>query len=199
LAGAMADYDEDEVLDFMFEMGQLKRLPRTGWFRAGVDEPETVAAHNLRAAQLAYVLACMEEHPDPERICTMIVFHEIGEARVTDLDHVAKLYTTRAEDKAAAAQLAEMGPLGEDVYDLWDECEHGTTEAGTIAKDADKLEAAITAREYVENGHLAAEAWIEDTREMLATDSAKRLIDALEDKSFNDWWQDLDFSEIHST
>lgn len=192
----MADFDDDTVLDLLFETGQLKRLPRTGWFRAGIEEPESVADHNLRAAQLAYILARMEDHPAPERVCTMIVFHEIGEARVTDLDHVAKLYTERAEDKAAEAQLAEMGALGEEIYQLWDECEHGSTEAGRIAKDADKLEAAITAREYVETGHPAAQAWIEDTREILQTDSAKRLIEALEDKSFTDWWQRMDFDKL---
>ncbi len=189
----MADeVDVERILDWLFELGQLKRLPRSGWFRAGVDTPESVADHNLRAAQLAYVLARMEGHPDPERVCTMVVFHEIGEARVTDLDHVAKVYTERAEDEAARDQLDQLGPFGEPIFELWDDCEHQRTEAGRIAKDADKLEAALTGREYVENGHPAAQTWIDDTRKMLETDSAKRLIDALEETSFTRWWKRMD-------
>jgi putative hydrolase of HD superfamily len=192
----MPAFDTDRVLDFLFEAGQLKRLPRSGWFRAGVDDPESVADHNLRAAMLGYVLAVLEEHPDPERVCTMLVFHEIGEARVTDLDHVAKLYTTRAEDQAARDQLADVGEIGEKVFELWDECEHEQSEAGVIAKDADKLEAALQAREYMNNGHPLAEEWITDTREMLETDSAKRLLDAIHDKDPSEWWRNLDFTNI---
>ncbi len=187
--------DEDRVLDWMFELGQLKRLPRTGWFRAGVDRPETVAEHSLRAAQLAYVLAHMEDHPDPERVCTMVVFHDIGETRVTDLDHVAKLYTERAETRAAREQLEELGDFGSEVHELWEACEKGDSLGGRIAKDADKLEAAIQARHYMDNGHPSAEAWIEDTEQMLETDSAKRLIEVLKDATVTGWWEKLDFEE----
>lgn len=189
------DLEIGDVLDWLFELGQLKRLPRSGWFRAGVDDPETVAAHNLRAAQLAYVLAYMEDHPDPERVCTMVVFHEVGECRVTDLDHVSKVYTERAEDRAAKEQLEDLGPLGDAVFALWEDCEQQKTEAGRIAKDADKLEAALQAREYVENGHPHAQEWIDDTRHMLETDSAKRLIAAIEERSFTDWWRKMDLGQ----
>lgn len=188
--------DEDRLLDWLFELGQLKRLPRTGWFRAGIDRPESVAEHNLRAAQLAYVLAHMEGHPDPERVCTIAVFHEIGETRVTDLDHVAKLYTERAEERAARDQLEGLNDLGDEVAELWEDCEKQRTKAGRIAKDADKLEAAIQAREYIETGHQSAHAWIEDTKQILETDSAKRLIEALEEKRSDSWWKRMDFDDI---
>lgn len=188
------DIDADTVLDLMFELGQLKRLPRSGWFRAGVDHPESVADHNLRAAQLAYVLAEMEGHPDPAKVCAMVVFHEIGECRVSDLDHVAKRYTERAEDQAARDMLDGLGKLGDDLLALWDDCEHQKTQAGVIAKDADKLECAIQALEYIDNGHAPAKAWIEDTKAVLVTDSAKRLITALEGARPTRWWEKLDLS-----
>jgi putative hydrolase of HD superfamily len=183
--------DEDRVLDWLFELGQLKRLPRSGWFRAGVDDPESVAEHNLRAAQLAYVLAHLEDHPDPERVCTIAVFHEIGETRVTDLDHVAKLYAERAEDRAAEDQVEALGAIGDAVEEMWAECEHSSTAAGRLAKDADKLEAALQAREHLEVGIQDAQAWIDDTREMLETDAALALIDALEDRRPSDWWREV--------
>jgi putative hydrolase of HD superfamily len=119
----------------------------------------------------------------------MVVFHEIGECRVGDLDLIAKRYATRAEDRAAKDQLEGLGELGEALFELWDACEHQSTEAGIIAKDADLLECAFTAREYVETGHAGAQAWIDDIREALHTESAKRLAQALDDHSFTGWWR----------
>lgn len=180
------------VLNFLFELGQLKWIPRTGWFRAGVEQPESVADHNLRAAQLAYVLAEMEGHPEPERVCTMVVFHEIGETRVGDVDTVGTRYIEKGEARAAQDQLGDLGAMGEDLYELWDDVEHRRTQAGIIAKDADKLEAALTAREYIVTGHADAQVWIDSTREMLETESARRLIDEIDEADPTAWWRELD-------
>ncbi|MDX1611481.1 MAG: HD domain-containing protein, partial [Candidatus Thermoplasmatota archaeon] len=136
--------EDRRVLDFLFEQGQLKRIPRSGWFRAGIDEPESVADHTLRAAQLAYILAEMEGHPDPARVCAMVVFHEIGETRVGDVDRIAKRYVQRAEEAAAKDQLEALGSIGEGIFELWRAVEEKHTPGGIIAKDADKLEAALT-------------------------------------------------------
>jgi putative hydrolase of HD superfamily len=184
--------DEEAVLDFVYEMGQLKDLPRTGWFRAGVSDPETVADHNLRAAQLAYLLAELEDHPNPERVCTMVVFHEIGEARVGDHDHVAKAYTEAAEAQAAADQLMDLAGAGQDLHELWREHEEQSTEAGVVARDADMLEAAITAREYEARGVEPARAWIEDTKQRVRTASAKRVLELLDEVEPSDWWARMD-------
>jgi 5'-deoxynucleotidase YfbR-like HD superfamily hydrolase len=49
-----------------YELGVLKRLRRTGWWHAGVRDPESVAEHSMRAAQLAALIAA-EEGADPVR------------------------------------------------------------------------------------------------------------------------------------
>lgn len=41
-------------------MGTRKRLRRAGWWHAGVHDPESVAEHSLRAAQLASLIAAQE-------------------------------------------------------------------------------------------------------------------------------------------
>ena len=187
----MSSLPSDEaIVDWLFELAQLKRIPRSGWHRVGVERPESVAAHNLRAAQLAYALAHLEGHPDPAQVVAMVVFHEVGETRVGDLDRIAKAYTTRAEDRAAHDQLRPLGDLGREIIALWEECEEAATPAGAIAKDADLLEACFTAREYVETGHAEAQAWIDATRPKLRTASARRLVDVLESRSFSDWWKE---------
>jgi putative hydrolase of HD superfamily len=52
------------VVAFAYEMGVLKRLRRAGWWRVGVRDPESVAEHSLRVAQLAALIAS-EEGGDP--------------------------------------------------------------------------------------------------------------------------------------
>ncbi len=53
---------EDQVTDFEplakfgYEMGLLKRARRTGWWLAGVKDPETIAERSFRTALIAYLL-----------------------------------------------------------------------------------------------------------------------------------------------
>jgi putative hydrolase of HD superfamily len=47
----------DETVKLAHEWGQLKLLPRTGWLRAGIEHPESVAEHSLRTAMLAWMIA----------------------------------------------------------------------------------------------------------------------------------------------
>ena len=36
-----------DITGFLYEIGVLKRYPRTGWLLAGVPAPESVAEHSL--------------------------------------------------------------------------------------------------------------------------------------------------------
>ena len=47
-------------INFLFELGQLKRVKHEGWRLVGVEHPESVAEHSLRAAQIGYVIAALE-------------------------------------------------------------------------------------------------------------------------------------------
>ena len=44
--------DHERLARFVYEMGLLKRAPRTGWFLAGVEDPETIAEHSFRTAMI---------------------------------------------------------------------------------------------------------------------------------------------------
>nr|GID85867.1 hypothetical protein Ade03nite_47910 [Actinoplanes derwentensis] len=45
--------DAEAIAAFGYELGLLKRVRRTGWWHAGVRDPESVAEHTMRTAQLA--------------------------------------------------------------------------------------------------------------------------------------------------
>jgi putative hydrolase of HD superfamily len=52
------------IVSFAYEAGQLKNLPRSGWLRAGIKNPESVADHSFRVAVLAYLHGARDNHPD---------------------------------------------------------------------------------------------------------------------------------------
>jgi len=56
---------EKEVTKFIYELGQLRRLRHEGLTIAGVTDLLSVADHNLRAAQIAYILAFLESYKNP--------------------------------------------------------------------------------------------------------------------------------------
>ena len=72
-------------------MGQLKRVKRSGWWIAGVENPESVAEHSFRTAAIAYLLAKLEG-ADAGRVTLMALFHDMGEARTNDLHRIVRRY-----------------------------------------------------------------------------------------------------------
>lgn len=180
-----------EILKFFFEMGQLSRVKREGWRLLGMETPESIADHSLRAAQIGWVLAKLEGYKDPNEVAAMLVFHDIGETRIGDIHKLANRYVTADEATAVREQVSRLGAAGDDVLTLWHQIEDKNTEAGIIAKDADLLELAVRAREYMERGYDDASEWFEAARQRLKTKSAKELLEQLPNVSSSSWWHGL--------
>src|SRR5215470_11111644 len=85
------DSDAAGISAFVFEMGVLKRLRRAGWWHVGVRDPESVAEHSLRVAQLAALIAA-EEGGDPARAAYLGMWHDSQETRIGDIPHSARPY-----------------------------------------------------------------------------------------------------------
>jgi len=183
--------EEIGICKFICELGQLRKIKHEGWKLCGVKDPESVAEHSLRAAQIGYILAKMEGYEKPEEVCTMLVFHDIAECRIGDLHKVAKRYVDADEERVIEEQSKSLGEIGEDIFKIWREFESLKGRAGIIAKDADLLEMAFTAKEYIEIGFESAKDWIVRISQRLKTRSAKQLMDALTKTTCNEWWQGL--------
>ena len=184
--------ENKELLHFLFELGQLRRVKHEGWRSVGVDFPESVAEHSFRAAQLAYFLALMENYERPHEVATMVLFHDIAEARCGDFHRLAKRYVEVDEARIVEEQCAPLGSFGEEIVKFWHEVETRSSPAGKIAKDADELEQALAAREYVELGHVDAKHWLDNVAEVLLTNSAKQLLEELRSTSSREWWRRLE-------
>jgi len=180
-----------EILKFFYEMGQLSRVKREGWRLLGIEHPESVADHSLRAAQIGWVLAKMEGYKDPNEVAAMLIFHDIGECRVGDLHKLANRYVSVDETAAVRDQVSRLGDVGDEVLSLWHQIEDRSTQAGVIAKDADLLELAVRAREYIEQGFGDASEWFQAAQMRIKTKSAKELLQQLPSISSSSWWHGL--------
>lgn len=183
----------DHIVDFIFELNQLKRQRNEGFFLAGVRTPGSVAEHVFRSAQIGMILAIMEKS-DPYRVAVMCLIHKNGESRIEDHHKVAARYldVRMAEKKAYYEQLHLLPLALEKMYkNLWNQYEHHTSTEGIIAKDADWLEHAFEAREFEEMGYVKLRGWIDNVEKALRTVSAKKILRAMKKKSFCDWWKTL--------
>ncbi len=182
------------IVNFIFELNQLKRQRHSGSQLAGVKDSDTVAEHVMRAAQIGYILAVMEGDANPEKVVSMLIIHDNGESRVGDQNKVAARYFSNsgAEANALADQLKNLGQQIEKKWlEYFKEYENRNTKGGIIAKDADWLEQAFQAKEYVDLGYKSAQDWIDNVEEALETESAKAIIKEMKKTEFTDWWQGL--------
>jgi len=182
------------AVNFIFELNQLKRQRHSGWRLAGVNNPHSIADHTLRVAQIGYILAIMEKNPNAEKIVTILVIHENGEARIGDQTKIASRYFSKKEPEknAFADQIKDLDDnLSKKWLKYFDEFEERTTPEGVIAKDADWMETAFQAKEYLDLGYESAIDWINNVEKALETDSAKKLLAEMKETKFTDWWKDL--------
>lgn len=184
-----------KVSKFFAEIGNLSRIKRTGPILTGIKDSENIAEHVARAAQIAYVLAYLEE-ANPEKAAAIVLFHDNGEVRVGDQHKIASRYfnISMAEDRALQEQVKNLpAGLRKRILSLKKEHQDRKTREGIVARDADWLETAIEAKEYVEQGHDGMQNWIDNVKKALETESAKKLLEYIEsEKDFlNSWWKDL--------
>lgn len=167
----------DEV-DFIFQLGNLKRTRRSGWLSIGITGCESVAEHSFRTAVLAYIIAKDEGLSEPESKDAMFLalLHDAHESRIGDLHKLAKKY---AKIDGKRAMKESLGPL---------EKEMGKTlnlKLKTIVRDADILEMFFQAKEYADEGNGYAKEWL--APEKLKTKSAKAIYGKMRKRDSRAW------------
>ncbi len=180
-----------ELARFFFELGNLKRVKRSGWWLAGVENPETIAEHNARAAIIAYILAKLEG-ADANKAALMCLIHDIPEVRTSDIHKIGTRYidSKSAERKAREEQLKGMRECSE-LLSLLEEFEAKKTREAIIAKDADYLECYFQAKEYYDIGYKEAKDWMKNAKKALKTKSAKAIADKAAKMRAHAWWEGL--------
>lgn len=178
------------TIAFLTEAGHLKNLDRAGWRIAGIRDPESVAEHSYRVAVVAYILAAMEGC-NPDRAATLAVFHDIPETRIGDVPSVGKPFVrTTPADEVIAVQTGGMpADLAGPIRDLIAEFEAKESPEAQCAKDADKLECLLQAREYEAQGNPLVRPWAESMAAAVKTEAGRRLAAAAMTAPADQWWR----------
>ncbi|THB66605.1 MAG: HD domain-containing protein, partial [Desulfovibrio sp.] len=125
------------LADFLFEVGMLKKSPRTGFQFLGTSS-DNVAEHSFRTAVIGYVLA-HQAGADPAKTVLLCLFHDLHEARTGDFNYVSRRYNSSDRTQALKDCLAGTG-LEESVLGFWHELESVDTPEARLAQDADQID-----------------------------------------------------------
>jgi putative hydrolase of HD superfamily len=175
-----------DIANFLFEVGMLKKTPRTGLQFLGSGD-ESVAEHIFRVVFIGYTLSRLVGNVDEARIVKMCFLHDLPEARTGDLNYVNKKYVIAQEDKAIK-ELASTLPFGDDIESLIDEFNKMETLEAKLANDADQLELILQLKEYHDLGNRYADEWIDYALKRLTTDVARELAKTIRETDSSFWW-----------
>jgi putative hydrolase of HD superfamily len=184
---------EKEIAKFIYEMGQLKRVKRSGWWIAGVENPESVAEHSFRTIFIASILAQLEG-VNLEKVVLMALSHDMAEARTNDAHRIVRRYVDwkNVDEQVVREQSIRLPKkIAGRITSLFEELEKGVSPEARIARDADLLECLVQAREYQTLGYRDVADWISNAQAALTTESAKKLAVECIKTEPKEWWQGL--------
>ena len=128
----------------------LKATARAGWLRAGLEAPESVAAHSWGVSLL--VLALLPPDLNRERALCYATLHDLAESIVGDITpHDGVSPSNKAHMEALAiAQLGDAG-LPQHLATLWNQYEAQADEEARFVRQLDRLDMALQAVCYHEH------------------------------------------------
>lgn len=190
----MSNEEQKKIVQFLFEMGTMRKLPRMHRQVLLTDDvSDTIATHSYRVTLIGWFLAKMEG-VDPYKVLMMCLSHDMSEVRTGDHNWVHKRYIKVFEDEVRTDQLGSL-PF-EELNDISEEYHERKSPEAIVAKDADLLDQILLLREYIWQGNKEAEAWlkrknIEDT---FKTKSAKELVKKMLSEDPSSWQRELQTS-----
>ncbi|HJM40886.1 MAG TPA: HD domain-containing protein [Candidatus Thalassarchaeaceae archaeon] len=120
----------------------LKDVTRAGWIRAGVANPESVAAHSWGMALLATQL-CPDEL-DLQRVLELCILHDIAEVRVGDITPHDDIHP----DEKHRLETQAIHEMGIEASEIFAEYESQSTPESRFVRYLDKLDMALQAEIY---------------------------------------------------
>jgi len=174
------------VVNFLFEVGMLKKTPRSGFQFLG-SGCESVAEHTLSTIFIGYALCKLESGVDELKVLRLCLIHDLPEARTGDMNYVNKKYVTVDEEKAVR-ELAEPLFFGDEIKATIAEFNEKKTKEARIAHDADQLSLILQLKEYGDLGNKYSDKWMEFATQRLYTGTAKKIAETITRTDSSDWW-----------
>ena len=140
--------NQRELRAALLEALHLKALPRAGWMRVGVAQPESVAAHSWGVAWL--VLNLCPPDVDRARALELAVIHDVAEVRsgdITPYDGISAEQKSAVERASMEAMVRDL-PARAHLLECWEEYEAAESKESVFVKACDKLDMALQASLY---------------------------------------------------
>ena len=170
------------LIEAYFEFNQLKQLYRQGWLRRGVppERCESVAEHTFAMAMLCLFIAdAYMPTLNMLKVLRLALLHDFGEiyaGDITPADAVDPQEKHRREHDAVQQVFARF-PHGADYLALWQEYEENRTEEARFVKQMDRLEMALQASVYEQQGIVNAEEFLASASHALTQPALRAILD----------------------
>jgi len=167
----------EKILNFLIEVGKLKRLPRRGWVINQIKNPESIAEHIFRSAIMGWILGYKKGDINIEKLIKIALIHDLCEIYAGDItpydsvlpkrkkklsalmktwprfsdserrEQAIKKY--KKENKALKKLISKLPPkFKKEINKLWLDYEKKLTPEGRFFHQADRMENFLQAYEY---------------------------------------------------
>ncbi|MDO8621049.1 MAG: HD domain-containing protein [Candidatus Levybacteria bacterium] len=145
-------------LQFFKEVGKSKRLPRSGWVRERIKDPESVAEHSFRIGALVMVLSDKFGYKlDKEKLLKMALLVALGELATGDVVtgrgeyiDIKKRDEMERQERGGIKEMFDKIGDSEEYSAIYDEMIGRVTPEAKAFWQLDRIEMALQALEYEE-------------------------------------------------
>lgn len=166
------------------EINHLKQLYRQGWLRVGIprERCESVAEHIFSVAMLAWFAAdAWFPKVDRDRLIRLALVHDLGEVYTGDVIPADEMPAEEKHRREREAVRAVLGKLqgGEESLSLWEEYEQGETREARLVRELDRLEMALQALVYAEEGFSEMDHFVESADGAIQSAELREVIEVI--------------------
>lgn len=166
------------ILNFLIEVGKLKKMPRTGFVWLGIKKPETIAQHSFRVAIMNWILGDkVRPKLNLEKVIKISLIHDLCEVYAGDMTpywgllpkdskkrkEILKKWIRlpkkikgerdkekfKKEKKSLEKLIKNLEPrLKKEIMDYWLDYERFGSREGRFVRQGDKIETLLQAKEY---------------------------------------------------
>lgn len=178
----MAKTELSNLVEFFKMPGKLKKIPRSGWVKASIDSPESVADHTFRTAILCMIFSDLESL-DGLKMLQMALIHDLPEVIIGDLIPAERTDKAEKREEDAMKRLLDLLPKKQrDKYrNVWRQYKEGKTAEAKAVRQLEKLEMALQAKEYEQAGLTkeSLERFFKSTERTVVSPAIKRLFSCI--------------------
>lgn len=146
-----------DLITLLNRAGVLKEVKRTGWVLEGVKDAESVADHTWRMSLLIALLA--PKALNKQKLLEMNIIHDLGEVGVGDIKWEIGKKVIGDQEAKRKDEMTVMNAIfgkysdGKKYINLLKEFNEQKTPEAKFLKQIDKLEMALQALEYEQQGY----------------------------------------------